>query len=155
MKPQTKRTTNSLTFTSGFGRTNGPRLSLGFWHPICLGFAKAENLFGAFKQTLVENALSCDKLIMLGSAGPNVNKTLVSLVTDFCSECSAPGVIDIGFCTLHGVHNSFKAGLKAVENIWEIEEFLVQVFIDILHILIHVRLFRSYVRLFEPARPAF
>jgi len=60
----------------------------------------------------IKNAnLSIDKLLMLGSDGPNVNKTVFKLVNENVKNIRGIGLIDIGTCNIHIVHNAFLKGL--------------------------------------------
>ena len=52
-------------------------------------------------------------ILTLSSDGPNVNKTIFRAVNKSLKESGNPGMIDIGTCNLHVVHNSFCKALEA------------------------------------------
>lgn len=63
----------------------------------------------------INNAnLSIDKLLMLGSDGPNINKTVFKLVNENVKSIRGIGLIDIGTCNIHIVHNAFLKGLEFI-----------------------------------------
>ena len=60
------------------------------------------------------------KLLCLSADGPNVNKSFKSKIDSAVKEAGAPGLVDVGFCYIHAIHNAFKAGnqmfgLKALD----------------------------------------
>ncbi|XP_008182055.1 uncharacterized protein LOC103309137 [Acyrthosiphon pisum] len=63
----------------------------------------------------INNAnLSIDKLLMLGSDGPNVTKTVFKLVNENVKNIRCIRLIDIGTCNIHIVHNTFLKGLEFI-----------------------------------------
>ena len=76
---------------------------------------------------LSEDGLSLTKLIMLSSDGPNVKKSLKIKLNDEVKQLGGQALVDIGSCTLHIAHNSFRSGIAAVGSL-EIDEFLMDVF---------------------------
>src|SRR6266516_4612807 len=69
---------------------------------------------------------SISKLLSLSSDGPNVNKAIQALVSKQLIDSHLPALIDIGFCTLHKVHNAFGKGLAVFGN--DAEELGVKLF---------------------------
>lgn len=52
------------------------------------------------------------KLLMLGSDGPNVNKSVFKLVNAEVVLVRSQSLLFIGTCFIHKVHNSFSKGLE-------------------------------------------
>ena len=44
---------------------------------------------------------------------PNLNKRIKPTMDTAVKEAGAPGLVDIGFCFIHKVHNAFKVGNDA------------------------------------------
>jgi len=61
----------------------------------------------------------CKKLFLVNNGG-KLNDCLVKL--------GGKPLIEIGSCTLHVMHNGFRAGLQSVDQTWGVEDFLSDVF---------------------------
>lgn len=61
---------------------------------------------------LVDSGLAFKNLIMLSSDGPNVNKKVFRLVNEIMVDDRGQGLVDVGFCNLHVVNNSFQKGIE-------------------------------------------
>ena len=48
--------------------------------------------------------------LCLSADGQNVNKSIKATMDTAVKEAGAPGLVDVGFCFIHKVHNAFKAG---------------------------------------------
>lgn len=70
-----------------------------------LGHATAADLFDAVKDSLTE--LPLPKFLSFFSDGPNVMKSLKNKLKEL-----NPSILDVGFCSLHTVHNAFACGLN-------------------------------------------
>lgn len=75
----------------------------------------------------LDNAdLPKEKLLMLGSDGPNVNKKVFRLVNEGIKSIRGHGLIDIGSCNIHIVHNAFLKGLESYGS--DVSEFVIFVY---------------------------
>ena len=54
--------------------------------------------------------LPLSKLLCLSADGPNVKKSIKSKIDSAVKEAGAPGLVDVGFCYIHGKHNGFTTG---------------------------------------------
>ena len=79
---------------------------------LALSSATAEILSDCILDTLAKNKLPLNKLLMVGSDGPRVNKKVWRIMNKAVSEVNGYGLVDIGTCNLHVVHSSF---YKAVQ----------------------------------------
>ncbi|CAF4651079.1 unnamed protein product [Rotaria sp. Silwood1] len=103
-----------------------------YYKSIFLGHATAEILFRNMIDTLRADGIDIKKILMLGRDNPNVNKTVeimmdqeIRLEREKQSSSTIKsniGLIHIGSCPLHLIHNSFKIGMDGTN--WSIEEFL-------------------------------
>ena len=94
---------------------------------LFLGHATADIMCDRIEEALKLDNLPLSRLLQVSSDGPAVNKLLIEKLNKSCKEAGSPGLVDIGPCNLHVVHNAFAAGLKSVEQ-WEIEEFLLDIY---------------------------
>lgn len=78
--------------------------------------ANGNSLHKEILKILTEANLSLQKLVMLESDGPNVNKKVWRLLNEEVLGVRSIGLVDIGSCTLHTVHNAF---LKALDCLGE------------------------------------
>ena len=88
----------------------------------------------AFVKIVCKNMLNCltnlklplKKLLCLSADGPNVNKSIKATMDTAVKEAGAPGLVDVGFCFIHKVHNAFKAG----NNVFGVKalDFVISVF---------------------------
>lgn len=93
---------------------------------VFLGHATADIMLGEIVSTLNRDEIPLRNLVHVSCDGPNVNKSLLEKLDIACKNAGSPGLVNIGPCNIHVVHNSFAAGLKAVEH-WGIEEFLLDI----------------------------
>lgn len=110
--------------TTNFGDKKELQFKLKFWSEalqevICrhlqtvfLGHATADHIVEQIENVLNSAGLSFNKLIMLGSDGPNVNKKVWRLVNEKLLDEAGHPLIDIGTCSIHTVHNAFHKGLE-------------------------------------------
>lgn len=59
----------------------------------------------------------------LGSDGPNVNKSIWAKVNSKSIEFGHTGLVDVGMCNIHVVHNAFGKGLDKFGR--EVEELVI------------------------------
>lgn len=78
--------------------------------------ATAEDVRKKINAAIDTLTLPRQKFIMLGSDGPNVNKKVWRLINEDqkLSNASSKGLINIGVCNIHTIHNAF---LKGVEKL--------------------------------------
>lgn len=79
---------------------------------IFLGHATANVISEEIKNALDSLSLHKRNMIMIGSDGPNVNKKVWRTINDELIEERGHGLIDVGTCNLHTVHNAFLRGLE-------------------------------------------
>lgn len=85
--------------------------------------ATAEVLLNKLNESLNNANLPQSKLLMIGSDGPNTNKKVFRLLNEELKLLRGKGLIDIGTCTIHLIHNAFLKGLQQCGN--EISDLLV------------------------------
>lgn len=93
---------------------------------VFLGHATADIMLGEIVSTLNRDEIPLRNLVHVSTDGPNVNKSLLEKLEVACKNAGSPGLVNIGPCNIHVVHNSFAAGLKVIEH-WGIEEFLLDI----------------------------
>lgn len=76
--------------------------------------ARAEDLLQCINQAIGSFNLTKDRLVMLGSDGPNVNKKVFNLLNTDLEQVRGKGLLQVGTCNIHICHNSFLKGNKAV-----------------------------------------
>ena len=81
------------------------------------GHAEGEKLATAIMNKLDEDKVNVNSILILSSYGPNVNKTIFRKINQTLRESGSPGIINVGTCNLHVVHNSFSKELI----IWSID----------------------------------
>lgn len=83
-----------------------------------IGKACGEIIASKLNEAMDNANLSRKKLLMLGSDGPNVNKTVQRIINDEVIASGRKKIIDIGTCNIHTVHNAFLKGLSELgENV--------------------------------------
>ncbi|XP_015930082.1 uncharacterized protein [Parasteatoda tepidariorum] len=93
---------------------------------VFIGHATANDIKKQIENALRESGLSLNKLLMLGSDGPNVNAKVWKMMNQNLIEERNKGLIDIGTCNLHVIHNAF---LKGIEEFGEVgKELIVDIY---------------------------
>lgn len=77
-----------------------------------MGHSTAEELQANILLAIENGGLCLTKLLMLGSDGPNVNKKVFRLINEKVKSLRVKGLVNIGFCNLHMMHNAFQKGLE-------------------------------------------
>jgi hypothetical protein len=95
-----------------------------------IGKATGENLFEKLKEAFDNAHLPLNKLIHLGSDGPNVNKKVYRLMNEECLAVRNQKLLNIGFCNIHLLHNVFckdisVLGEKVTDLIILVQNFLL------------------------------
>ncbi|CAF1285320.1 unnamed protein product [Didymodactylos carnosus] len=106
-----------------------------YYKSVLLGHATGQIIADSIISSLKTDGLDIKKILMLGRDNPNVNKTVENLINNtikaennqtrqnnFNDKNECMGLLEIGTCPLHIVHNSFKNDMINVH--WNIEEFL-------------------------------
>lgn len=91
-----------------------------------IGTAKAENIQQELVKAIDNANLATDKLLMLGSDGPNVNKAVWRLLNEELKASRSVGLIDIGTCNIHTIHNAFLKGIKELGD--DVNDLIINVF---------------------------
>lgn len=76
------------------------------------GHAEGKKVANSIIDQLNTDGAHIQYLTALGSDGPNVNKTIFTAIDSHLKEAGFSGLINIGTCNLHVVHNSFAKGLE-------------------------------------------
>ncbi|CAF4586322.1 unnamed protein product [Rotaria sp. Silwood1] len=85
-----------------------------YYKTILLGHATAIVLKNAILDALKTDGLDLKKLLMLGRDSPYVNLSLEKMIEAEMEKIGG-GLLKIGGCHLHVVHNGFKAGLLSTD----------------------------------------
>ena len=74
--------------------------------------------------SLHDHEIDVTKVVQMSMDVPNVNWKLHRLLMEHvaAADVHAPKLLDVGSCSLHVLHNAFKAGAKALE--WETSDIL-------------------------------
>lgn len=100
-------------------------LHIQYWSPVhnevwiryytseCFGYAEGATVAGAIMSAFRSDNVSLTQLLTLGSDGPNVNKTIWREMEQTIWEVYTgfQGLVYVGTCNIHIVHNSFGKGL--------------------------------------------
>ena len=89
-----------------------------------LGSATSEIIKRYLKDSVQD--LTKEKLIMLGSVAPNVNKAVWNLINNDMLKSRSRGLLDIRTCNLHVVNNSFVLALSEFGS--NASEFAIEVY---------------------------
>lgn len=84
-----------------------------FYTALMFGHAEGAKVAAAMVEQLEGDGVNPSYILTLSSDGPNVNKTIFRAVNKSLKESGNPGMINIGTCNLHVVHNSFCKALEA------------------------------------------
>jgi len=79
---------------------------------IFLGRADGRTLANHFLKALSNGNIPLRKMITVGRAGPNVNKTVLRILNEAVKADRGSPLLDIGYCNSHIFHNAFQAGLE-------------------------------------------
>ena len=79
-----------------------------------LSHAEGVKVATAMYNKMQDDGIQVDKMLTLIWDGPNVNKTIFQKMNELISgdHPEFKGLIDLGFCTLHTVHNAFGKGIE-------------------------------------------
>ena len=54
-------------------------------------------------------------MLCLSADGPNVNKSIKSKIDSAVKEAGAPGLVDVGFCYIHAIHNVSRLVIRCLD----------------------------------------
>jgi hypothetical protein len=77
-----------------------------------IGRATAADLADKLAAALTESGIRKEKILMLGSDGPNVNKAVFKPVNNDLLVIRNKSLVDLGTCNINIVHNAFLKGLN-------------------------------------------
>ena len=84
-----------------------------FYIALMFGHAEGAKVAAPMVDKLEEDKVNLSSILTLSSDGPNVNKNIFRAVNTSLKGAGNPGMINIGTCNLHVVHNSFCKALEA------------------------------------------
>ena len=89
-----------------------------------MGHLSATTMLQEIITSLHDHEIDVTKVVQMSMDGPNVNWKLDRLLMEHvaAADVHAPKLLDVGSCSLHVLHNAFKAGAKASE--WETSDIL-------------------------------
>lgn len=76
-----------------------------------LGHAKATDIVSHLLKAIDNAGLPLANILMLSSDGPNVNKAVFKLMNEEVKTVREKGLINVGFCNIHMLHNAFLKGM--------------------------------------------
>lgn len=83
-----------------------------YYKSLFFGHALGEVVTEALMKSMKFDNVSMSKMVALGSDGPNVNESIWKEMKKRMKEEGNNGLIDIGTCNVHVIHNSFAKGLS-------------------------------------------
>ncbi|CAM4808041.1 unnamed protein product [Rotaria magnacalcarata] len=96
-----------------------------YYKSILLGHAQASVLQSAICDAFKTDGINLKRLLMLGRDNPSVNITLENLIDQKLKKLGS-GLLFLGSCNLHVVHNGFKAGLSSTS--WYVENVCTDIY---------------------------
>ena len=82
-------------------------------HHSSLDMLRGELVANRMYSKMVEDGIPVQRLATLVRDGPNVNKTIFHKLNKLIKDHSDfPGLVDLGTCTIHTVHNAFNKGME-------------------------------------------
>lgn len=94
-----------------------------FVQTFCLGHATSKIISDKIFESLNQNGLQLRNVLALESDGPNVNKGVWQTINEKVKQSGSNGLLNIGTCNLHVVHNAFEKGIKEYGN--AVQEFAI------------------------------
>ena len=85
-----------------------------FYTSLFFGHAEGVKVATAMYNKMQDDGIQVDKMLTLIWDGPNVNKTIFQKMNELISgdHPEFKGLIDLGSCTLHAIHNAFGKGIE-------------------------------------------
>ena len=87
-----------------------------FYTSLFFGCAEGEMVATVMHNKLLEDGLPVERMATLVRDEPNVNKTIFQEMNELILQDHPefPGLIDLGSCTIHTVHNAFGKGMNSL-----------------------------------------
>lgn len=82
-----------------------------YFKSVLLGHAQANVLRNVILDALSTDGIELNRLLTLARDNPSVNKTLENLIEEEMKKTGG-GLLKVGSCNLHVVHNGFKSGIS-------------------------------------------
>lgn len=123
----TQQNYKQLDLLVRYWSVNDNKVKINYFDSCFLQEATADKMLTGIMGCLSSSGLFLTNLIMLSSDGPNVNKSLKQKLNTAVVNAGGSPMVDFGTCNIHIIHNSFKAGFKAVHG-WSVEEFVSDIF---------------------------
>lgn len=89
---------------------------------VNVGHGTADNLMDHFTKSVLESGLQAKNIIQVSMDGPSVNWKFYGELKKKVNTDYGITLINIGYCGLYVVHNSFKRGMDATG--WQVSSFL-------------------------------
>ena len=85
-----------------------------FYTSLFFGHAEGEVVATAIHEKMLEDGLPIERMVTLVRDGPNVNKTIFRKMNELIKHDHPDfaGLVDLGSCTIHIVHNAFGKGMQ-------------------------------------------
>ena len=85
-----------------------------YYASLFFGHAEGEKVAGKMYEHLVNDGIPVNRMASLIQDGPNVNKTILQKMNEHILQDYAefPGLIDLGSCSIHVIHNACGKGLE-------------------------------------------
>ena len=86
---------------------------IAYYISLFFGHAEGEKVAQKMFEKLMNDQIPVDRMVSLIRDGPNVNKTIFQRLNEMITEeyPEYPGLIELGSCSIHIVHNTFGDGL--------------------------------------------
>ena len=86
---------------------------IAYYTSLFFGHAEGEKVVQKMFEKLMNDQIPVDRMVSLIHDGPNVNKTIFRRLNEMITEeyPEYPGLIELGSCSIHIVHNAFEDGL--------------------------------------------
>lgn len=97
-----------------------------YYKSAMLGHAKGKDVADKILSIMKEDGINLDQLVSLSSDGPNVNKTIWTSIQGELTRAGHPGLLNVGTCNIHVVHNAFGYALNQFAP--EIPDLLIDIY---------------------------
>ena len=85
-----------------------------FYTSLVFGHAEGDRVSSEIYDQMQKDGIPVHRMVTLVHDGPNVNKTIFRKVNELILQDHPdfPGLVDLGSCTIHVVHNAFGKGIE-------------------------------------------
>ena len=88
------------------------RIVVRYFDSLFFGHAQASMVVSSMLENLANNGIPLNRLLCLSSDGPNVNKSIATMINKHLNDAHLPPLVDTGMCNLHVLHNAFGKGIQ-------------------------------------------